>query len=171
MPRRTKRRPSKRPPHRPTKYSDDMVKRLTGAIAIGDTVEEACKRVDLTPTTFYEWLNQRPEFAEAVQTAKTARLDVLEERWAKATLKDWRAAEAMLRVLKPKQFAQRIRVHVAEEIEGVLDALAEAFKDEPHLYERALHAVVGRAEPEENPPAASAAPDAALDGRGESVTP
>lgn len=163
-----KRRRAARRRRGPTKYTADSVVKICAAIATGDTIEEACKRVGIHRDTFYEWQRTHSDVSDKVQAAKDARLLVLEERWAKATLKDWRAAEAMLRVLKPKQFAHRINVLVESELTAAMARLKEAFGDNVQGLELALSALAGesRAAGAEDAPAGKRGSDA---GGGEAV--
>lgn len=116
---------------------------MCAAIAAGATIEEVCRRVGITSTTFYEWTAAKPDFSAKVDSAKEARLKVLEERWVNATKKDWRASQAMLAILKPDRWSPKIRLHVETQLDDVLDRLQAEFQDEPELYERVLRAVAG----------------------------
>lgn len=57
---------------------------------------------------------------------------------------DWRAAQALGAMSDPGEFVPQIRVHVEQQLDGVLDALAAAFQDDPVNHAKALQAVVSR---------------------------
>jgi predicted DNA-binding transcriptional regulator AlpA len=141
----------KRKAARPSLYTLQLAERLCGAIALGDTIDEACKRVGISRTTFFEWQQTRADFPDLVEAAKIKRLDVLEEAWARAGLKDWKAAQAMLRVLKPKKFAERLIVRLDDELEQVIAAVMEANADDPARLERTLAAIARRADRSASP--------------------
>jgi len=135
-------------PARPTLFSEQVSKRLCDAISLGATIDEACRRVGIHRDTFFAWQQSRSDFSDSVQDAKERRLEVLEEAWARAGRKDWKAAQAMLRVLKPKKFAERLMMHIDNELDEAMKCLAVEFKDEPALYKRAIFALAGRSSAE-----------------------
>jgi hypothetical protein len=71
---------------------------------------------------------------------------------------DWRAAQALGSITDPGEFVPQIRVHVERQIDAVLNGLHEAFKNEPELLARALHAVIGSSAPAANAPEDPLAP-------------
>jgi hypothetical protein len=143
-----RRRNAKTKRGRPTRYGPEIHRRLIDAIAGGASLNTAARACALAPASFHEWLALYPDLANDYAEAKKKRLRALEEFWVEQIPTDWKAARDYLRVKAPKEFAETLRLHVEREIDSVLDALREAFKDEPALYERALHAVVGRGDPQ-----------------------
>lgn len=146
--------PKKRPAHRPTAYTAQLAAKLCEAIALGSTVDEGCKRVGIAPATFYDWSKHKPEFSDAVLRAKDERLNVLEETWARAGRKDWRAAEAMLKVLKSGRFANRLHLELDGEYRAAVERLKRVFAQDKAGLEKALAALVG--EDDGSPPTATA---------------
>ncbi len=55
---------------RPTKYTPDVVKRLTDAISMGVPYELACKYAGISEETFSQWRKSKPEFSELVSLAE-----------------------------------------------------------------------------------------------------
>ena len=52
------------------KYNKQIVQTLCNYIREGDSQQLACKKAGIGHSAFYDWLNSKPEFAEAVQKAK-----------------------------------------------------------------------------------------------------
>lgn len=72
------------------KYSKEITDRICAQIAQGEMIKNACKMVGVSTTTFCEWQNTKPEFAEAVKKAKQDFNDTIVGRleaslWKKAT--------------------------------------------------------------------------------------
>lgn len=162
-----KRKPPKRGKGRPTLYGAELARKLCEAIETGSTVLEACRRVGIGYGTYFEWKAKNPEFAKALLNADERSLVVLEGTWKRAARKDWKASQALLRVKKPRLYAERVRVVVEEEIDTVLDALAEAFSSQAEAItgaqalEIAYQAIASRGQTEA-PPAESERSDDAL---------
>lgn len=131
------------------------------ALGAGDELffEDACRLAGVGVSTAYAWMQKGRkqkrgrfrDFLEAVELARTQSFAGPLARIRQAGARDWKALEAWLRIAHPKRAIPQVRVHIEREVDTVLDALQEAFKDEPHLYERALQAVVGRSMGEVQP--------------------
>lgn len=57
-------------PGRKPLYTPERVEAILNALRQGETDKLASKIGGITQTTFYEWINTKPEFAEAVKSAK-----------------------------------------------------------------------------------------------------
>ena len=57
---------------RPTKYTEELTKRIRQYITDGLTVRDACYGVDISEDTFCRWRREKPEFAKLVQEATEA---------------------------------------------------------------------------------------------------
>ena len=57
---------------RPTQYTPERVKQICSYIERGETNETAARLAGISITTFCEWQNKYPEFADAVKSAKAA---------------------------------------------------------------------------------------------------
>jgi hypothetical protein len=68
--------PAKRPPGRPSKYSPQLVERMCEEIAKGMSVHRLCE-LDWTCSekTFYDWLDQHPEFSQQYVRARERQAD------------------------------------------------------------------------------------------------
>jgi hypothetical protein len=134
-------KPKKRGPGRPTKYSPELGRKLIDAIATGDSVPAACRRFRVGESTFHGWVagGEFPEFSEGVQAAKVLRVAALEEFVVAASKRDWRAAFELLKVLDPKRFASKVRVTIESELSDTLKRLKNALP--PNIYEQVLTAI------------------------------
>lgn len=55
---------------RKTKYTPEIVERLTYAIGLGLAHRLACDYAGIDPSTFYDWMKTKPEFSHAVKRAE-----------------------------------------------------------------------------------------------------
>jgi transposase len=55
---------------RRSKYTPETVDKLTQAIRLGATYQLACNFAGIGVSTFHEWLNAKPEFAEVITQAE-----------------------------------------------------------------------------------------------------
>lgn len=55
---------------RKSKYNDVVVDAICDAIALTNSVEEACKAADISHQTYFKWLKEKDEFLDAVAKAK-----------------------------------------------------------------------------------------------------
>lgn len=55
---------------RPTKYSDEVVERITHAIGLGATYELAAGYGGISYETFNDWRQKKPQFSEAIKAAE-----------------------------------------------------------------------------------------------------
>lgn len=57
---------------RPTKYTEELIKRIRQYLADGLTVRDCCFGVGISEDTFCRWRREKPEFAKLVQEATEA---------------------------------------------------------------------------------------------------
>lgn len=57
-------------PKGPTKYTKDMAGKLSKFGNDGEGVVEACKMLEISKETFYEWGRVHPEFSDAIKSFK-----------------------------------------------------------------------------------------------------
>ena len=55
---------------RPTKYCDEVVKKIESIYQLGGTVEEALSYAQISKPTYYEWLERYPDFLTKVESAQ-----------------------------------------------------------------------------------------------------
>ncbi len=65
---------------RPSKYTPELVKRITKYIADGLNICDACYGVGISADTFCRWRKEKPEFNEAINRATAAQV------WSSVTL-------------------------------------------------------------------------------------
>jgi hypothetical protein len=89
---------------RPTKFSDETVERLCGAVASGAPFKSACVVAGIGVTTLNEWRDKYPELEERLSDAREqARLKALQAIKA-AGEKEWRAYAEWLRLSFPADY-------------------------------------------------------------------
>ena len=76
----------KNPWWRPSKFSEEKVKKLEEAFALDCTVEEACFYADISKQTYYDWIDKRQELADRFKALRNrpvlmARQEVI--KWLK----------------------------------------------------------------------------------------
>lgn len=60
------------------KYSKKMVSKIVGLIKSDTyTIAEICRQVGITTKTYHEWVNEREEFALAVEEAREERMQMM----------------------------------------------------------------------------------------------
>ena len=65
------------------KFSKKTVERIVGLIKSDTyTIAEICRQVGITPKTYHQWVNDYPDFADAIEQAKDERMQamVIEEK-------------------------------------------------------------------------------------------
>ena len=99
---------------RPTKFSDETVERLCGAVASGAPFKSACVVAGIGVTTLNEWREKYPDLAERLSDAREQeRLKAL-QAIKTAGEKDWRASAEWLRLTFPADYrgsANKIEVN------------------------------------------------------------
>jgi len=89
---------------RPTKFSDETVERLCGAVASGAPFKSACVVAGIGVTTLNEWREKYPDLEERLSDAREqARLKAL-QAIKTAGEKDWRAYAEWLRLTFPADY-------------------------------------------------------------------
>ena len=60
------------------KFSKKTVERLVGLIKSDTyTIAEICRQVGITPKTYHQWVNDYPDFADAIEQAKDERMQAM----------------------------------------------------------------------------------------------
>ncbi len=52
------------------KYTPEMVAEIARLTSAGNLIKDICEKVDITYDTYFNWLNNKPEFSEAVTRAQ-----------------------------------------------------------------------------------------------------
>ena len=91
------------------KYTPDRVKRILMAVEQGATVAHACGYAGIGTRTYYDWLEQYPEFREAVELAESrATLRWLHVIDQAASSGIWQAAAWKLERRHPHIYGRRV---------------------------------------------------------------
>lgn len=70
------------------KYGKKIVEKIVGLISSDTyTITEVCRQCGITKSTFYEWVNEYPDFAEAIEQAKDERMQFFVAEAKKSLLK------------------------------------------------------------------------------------
>lgn len=154
-------------PGRRTMLTEALAKEISDRIAGCASFKDACALSGVLNDTGLLWMERgrsgamasgdNPgiyvQFLQMVEGANSRRrtmLKALIRRAATGTATkpgDWRASQALGAMTDPAEFVPQLRVHVERQLDGVLDALANAFKDDPENHAKALQAVVGASAP------------------------
>ncbi len=115
---------------RPTKYTPDVVKRLTDAISMGAPYELACKYAGIDYHTFNEWRKVKKDFSQDVESAEgRAVVGWLAKIEAAANDGVWTAAAWKLERRYPQMFARQVIEHQGSQSNPiVLDMAALTIK-------------------------------------------
>ena len=106
---------------RRSKYTPDVVKRITDAIKLGATYELACGYAGITFETFNEWRKAKPEFSEAVKEAEGAgAVGWLVRIEQSAQAGQWQAAAWKLERRYPQQYGRTVQEHTGPDGEPLV---------------------------------------------------
>lgn len=95
---------------RPTKYSDEAVKRITDAIELGATYDLAASYGGVTFQTFLNWRRDKPAFDRAVTDAEgKAAVKWLAKIEQAATAGAWQAAAWKLERRYPNMYGKTVQ--------------------------------------------------------------
>lgn len=76
------------------KYGKKTVERIVGLIKSDTfTIAEICRQVGITPKTYHQWMNDYPDFAQAVEDAREERMQFFVQEAKKSLLKKIRGYE------------------------------------------------------------------------------
>ena len=100
---------------RPTKFTTERQERILRSIRAGNYVETAALAAGIGKSTFYDWLDRFPDFADAVQKARAeaeARYVAVIEQ---ATETSWQAAAWWLERTAPNRWGRHEHAHTLDE--------------------------------------------------------
>lgn len=106
---------------RKSKYTPDVVKRITDAIKLGATYELAAGYGGISPALFYQWMKDKVEFLEAVKDAEgTGAVGWLARIEQSAQAGQWQAAAWKLERRYPQQYGRTVQEHVGKDGEALV---------------------------------------------------
>ena len=60
------------------KYGKKIVEKIVGLVKSDTfTIAEICRQVGITPSTYYQWIDDYPDFADAIEQAKAERMQAM----------------------------------------------------------------------------------------------
>lgn len=95
---------------RPTRYTPEVVTKITNAIRAGNYREPAARMAGVSPTSLYAWQARYPEFAEAIQKAEAEAEGRMVAIVAAAAPKSWQAAAWWLERKQHERWMRRDRI-------------------------------------------------------------
>lgn len=134
---------------RPSKRTPEIERIIIDAITVGTPIKFACQFAGISTDSFYDWEHRFPDFAEQVSRARGGGVTRLLGYIVDAAAKDWRAAEAVLKLMHPADFA-KVLVDQHTTLEG-----GEPAEQEAETIDNILK--LRRAKAPKEPPAASSA--------------
>jgi hypothetical protein len=115
------------------KYNQEIVDEIAGYVQVGNTVKDACTLVGISTETYFKWLREKPEFADAIKKAEAKCKARNIARIQQATEKSWQAAAWWLERKYRNEFAIRQEVTGGEgkplKIEIAKELIEEEEKD------------------------------------------
>jgi hypothetical protein len=114
------------PVGRPSKYTPEVQERICQLIRAGNTVDVAARAVGLNAALLYKWMQRRPRFKAAIETARGEAEAILVGRVQKAaSAGSWRAACWLLERQWPERWAplserSRIDKELDRELQKIL---------------------------------------------------
>lgn len=101
---------------RPTKYTPDVVKRITDAIKLGATYELAASYGGISYRTFAEWNEKKPQFSQAIKDAEgEAAVKWLAKIETAASDGQWTAAAWKLERRYPRDYGRTVNEHTGKD--------------------------------------------------------
>lgn len=92
---------------RPSEMSEEKVKKLEEVFAIDGTIEEACFYADITKTTYYNWLEKKPELVDRFEALRQRPVLKARQTIVKS-LETPQGAQWYLSRKKKSEFAERV---------------------------------------------------------------
>ena len=86
---------------------------LKALIKANGNISRAHTAAGISRKTYYNWLNERESFREAVRETEEYRLDKAEEALGLASTIDWKAAKALLELRRPHGYNETLVIERA----------------------------------------------------------
>lgn len=129
---------------RPTKYTPETVQKLTQAIELGATYELAASYAGISYTTFNDWNQHKPQFAQAIKEAEGRAAVKWLAKIEAAAAKSWQAAAWKLERRYPDKYGRTIQDHnVNVRREDIIQEVAQRYNIAPADLIAALEAGEG----------------------------
>lgn len=118
------------------KYNKEIVKKITDMYKDCYKVADICKAVDIGETTYYDWLQNKPDFSKAIKSAyekRNAKIKDIAILTIVQAMHDgqWTAAAWWLERKNKEEFAKMLGINMdTEEADKKLEKIAKAIKEE-----------------------------------------
>jgi hypothetical protein len=95
------------------KYNDEIVQKISGAIALGATNKDACHFAGINEDTFYQWMESKPDFSESIKKAKASQMIA----WVDYIRKDesWQSKAWLLERIHKDKFARLDKIEAVNQ--------------------------------------------------------
>lgn len=134
------------------KYSKKTVDMIVGLVKSDTyTIAEICRQVGITPKTYHQWMNDYPDFAEAIEQAKAERMQFFVQEAKKSLLKKingYEATETAVTTVPDKDGKPRIKEqktykkHIQPDTAAIIFTLTNG--DPEHWQNRRTTEVTGK---------------------------
>lgn len=117
------------PAGRPTEISDVKIQKLEQAFSIDATIKEACFYADISPQTYYNWIETRPELLERFNALREKPVLQARQTISDNLKSDPKVAQWYLERKRKNEFSSKTEL----EVNGALDLTREkigAFLDD-----------------------------------------
>jgi hypothetical protein len=127
---------------RRSKYTPDVVKRITDAIRLGATYELACNYGGIHYDTFRQWMNEKVAFSEAIKDAEGAAVVKWLALIDKAANEGaWQAAAWKLERRYPQTYGRTVQEWHVYDRRAVIEQEAERLGISPEVLEERIKAL------------------------------
>lgn len=135
-----------------TKYSKKVAERVVELVKSDTyTIAEICRQTGISPRSYHTWMEERPEFAEAIEQAKAERMQMMVMEAKKSLLKMIRGYDATETVVttvpdkdgNPKIKEQKnLKKHIKPDAAAIIFTLTNG--DPEHWRNRQTTEVTGK---------------------------
>jgi transposase len=94
---------------RKSKYTSEVVDKLTDAIRTGATYDLACKYAGIAYETFRQWQAEKPAFSEVIKAAEGEAAVGWLQKIERATVESWQAAAWKLERRYPQDYGKTVQ--------------------------------------------------------------
>ena len=117
------------PAGRPTEISDVKIQKLEQAFSIDATIKEACFYADISPQTYYNWIETRPELLERFNALREKPVLQARQTISDNLKNDPKVAQWYLERKRKEEFSSKHEVEVSGEYKSTKEKIG-AFLDD-----------------------------------------
>ena len=125
------------------KYNEGIVQEIIKNINAGATNKDAAIMSGIAESTFYEWIESKPEFSESIKKAQAQRKAYIVAKILLHGEQQWQALAWYLERVYPSEFARKDRIEHSGRIdsntqqhlpEGLKNAIEQGFEEAIRKY-------------------------------------